>query len=94
MISPCYRQSVLSHQLLVVRINRPWCYHIFLTKTKDDREHDLNAGFIGLIDHQKPNKLYLFTITEEHKKGANHVIEAIHRLFNNRTTFGALPPTL
>ena len=66
----------------------------FTTSTKNQRGISMKVKLIGLLEHNIPNILNLFTMTEEHQTGANHVIEAVHRFINLRRLKGPLPPTL
>lgn len=50
----------------------------FVVKTKVDRGHAIKVRLVGVLQHSVPNKLRLFTMTEEHRTGANHIIESIH----------------
>lgn len=51
----------------------------FTTKVKSERGHSLKVKLVGVLQHAIKNKLRLYTLTEEHKTGANHIIEALHR---------------
>lgn len=53
--------------------------------TKMHKEHLLNVRFIELLIHEKPNKLYVYTMTEEHETGVNRDIKAIYRFTNQET---------
>lgn len=66
----------------------------FATTTKTQRGHALKVKLVGLLEHNVENSLFLFTMTEEHETGANHIIEAIHRYLNTRFTQSPLPRTL
>ena len=67
----------------------------FICSTKSDRGHKLKVKCIGVLEHLKRKCLTLFTMTEEFQSGANHVIEATHRVINERKEqLGKLPPVL
>lgn len=66
----------------------------FVTKVKDSRGHGLKVHLIGLLYHSTVNRLRLFTMTDEHQKGANHIIECIHRFVNDHAREGPLPRRL
>ncbi len=64
----------------------------FITKTKNQKGFSLKVNLIGLLEHGISNNLYLYTMTEDHETGANHIIETIHRFINDRRTKGPLSP--
>lgn len=66
----------------------------FITTTKQVRGHAMKVKLVGLLEHGKPNKLRLLTMTEEHETGANHIVEAIHRFLLDRARQCVLPRTL
>lgn len=66
----------------------------FTTATKNQRGHSLKVKLVGLLAHDVQNHLMLFTMTEEHATGANHIVESIHRFLNSRRSTGPLPRTL
>lgn len=66
----------------------------FVFNTKSDKGHKIKVKCIGVLEHKKEKNLTLFTITEEFESGANHVIEAIHRVLNRKKNSGKLPPVL
>ncbi len=63
----------------------------FPTKTKEQKGHSLKLKLVGLLEHEVQNMLHIYTMTEEHETGANHVIECIHRFINYRRNKGPLP---
>ncbi len=65
----------------------------FITKTKKQTGLALEVKVVGCLEHNVENKLHLYTMTEEHKTGANHIIEVIHRFLNDRRNRGPLPRT-
>ena len=66
----------------------------FVTKTKETRGEGLKVHLIGLLQHLSVNKLSLFTMTDDHDTGANHIIECIHRFINDTARDGTLPRQL
>lgn len=66
----------------------------FTTTTKSQRGHALKVKLVGLLEHNIENRLFLFTMTEEHQTGANHIVESVHRFLNIRSARGPLPRTL
>lgn len=67
----------------------------FTTSVKDQRGHGLAVHLIGLLRHAALNRLRLFTMTDEHASGANHIVESIHRLINEiEEAEERLPPHL
>ena len=58
------------------------------------RGHKIRVHVTGILEHACPNKLMLLTITEEHKTGSNHVIEALHRWLCRKAMEGKLPDVL
>ena len=66
----------------------------FTTTPKSQRGHALKVKLVGLLHHKIDNKLYLYTMTQEHQTGANHIIETLHRFLNSKRAEGPLPPKL
>lgn len=67
----------------------------FTELTKSDRVHKIKLKCVGVLEHPKDKKLSLFTMTEGFESGANHVIEAVHRVLNARMQrFGRLREVL
>lgn len=66
----------------------------FVTSVKSARGHSLKVKLIGLLHHAIPNNLTLFTMTEDHETGANHIVETVHRFINLYSSRGPLPRTL
>ncbi len=66
----------------------------FISKTKAQRGQALRVKLIGILEHAAENKLRLLTMTDEHKSGANHIIESIHRYLMDRSLSSAVPPTM
>ena len=66
----------------------------FVVNTKESRGHALKVKMVGLIEHCRPNKLHLFTMTEEHETGANHIVETLHRYLTMRKAFSTIPRIL
>lgn len=56
----------------------------FMTTTKQKLENSLKVKLVGLLEHGKPNTLRLFTMTEEHKTGANHIVAKEPRFLLDR----------
>lgn len=57
----------------------------FITNIKDERGHGLTVHLIGLLVHATASQLRLFIMTYDHATGANHIIEAIHRLVDDES---------
>ena len=66
----------------------------FETTTKGERGHAMKVRLIGVLRHAVPNQLHLFTMTEEFPTGANHIIEAIHRVLTTVQENQSLPKQL
>lgn len=66
----------------------------FVTKTKDSRGNGLKVHLIGVLQHLSINKLSLYTMTENHKTGANHIVECVHRFINDAAREGEIPRTV
>ncbi len=66
----------------------------FTTLTKDVRGNALKVRLIGILQHGSPNKLRLYTMTEEQQTGANHIVEALHRFLNDLATASKIPSYL
>ena len=64
----------------------------FTTCVKSQRGHALKVKLVGILHQQLENKLSLYTMTQEHGTGANHVIEIIHRFLCRMRSEGPLPP--
>lgn len=47
-----------------------------------------------MLEQVNTNALLLFTVTEDHETGENHIVEAVHRLFLHRARKFALATTL
>lgn len=60
----------------------------FIRSTKADKCHKLLVKCVGVLEHAKENHLSLFTMTEEFATGANLVIEAVHRVLNEKSSDG------
>lgn len=65
----------------------------FTVKTKSERGHAIKVKLIGVLQHSTINVLRLFTMTDEHETGANHIIESIHRTLLDIQKSQALPRT-
>lgn len=65
----------------------------FTTKVKSTKGHSLKVKLIGALEHTVKNQLHLFTMTQDHETGSNHIVETIHRFLNERQKQGPLPPT-
>lgn len=63
----------------------------FVTKRKVENGHALKVKLIGVLEHRRHNQLYLFTMTEQHETGANHIIEAIHQFIHHKSKASTLP---
>lgn len=50
----------------------------------------VDVGQMELTDHLGPNKFIMFTISEEHETGANHVMEEIYRFIDDHAKSGPL----
>ena len=66
----------------------------FTVVTKTARGHSLKVKLVGLLQHKNPNVLRLYTMTEEHQSGANHIVETIHRFLVDSSNENTLAPTL
>ena len=66
----------------------------FVTSVKSVRGHSIKVKLIGVIHHSIPNKIQLFTMTEDHETGSNHIVETLHRFVNMQHSKGPLPRTL
>lgn len=49
---------------------------------------------IDMLEHGKPSKQHLFTLTEERETDADHIVEALHRLITDVDARKLLQPTL
>ena len=65
----------------------------FTTSVKTARGHSLKVKLVGLLHHAVPNNLHLFTMTDDHATGANHIVETVHRFINSQSVKGPLPRT-
>lgn len=64
------------------------------SSTKYKKRNSLKFCLISLLDQEKSNKLYLYTLTEEQETEANHEIEATQLFINQTATSPLLPDTL
>ena len=65
----------------------------FVRSSKSDRGHKIKVRCVGILEHLQVNHLTLFTLTSEFETGANHVIEAIHRVVQgHKNRLRKLPP--
>lgn len=63
--------------------------------TKEDKGHKMKMKIVGVLQHGIRKQLKLFTLTEEFESGANHIIEALHRVIGSiKANNGKLPPVL
>ena len=54
----------------------------------------IKVHLIGLLEHAFRSGLQLYTMTDEHQKGSNHIIEVIHRFIDRKAAKGPLPKKL
>ncbi len=66
----------------------------FTTTTKDVKGQSMKVRLIGVLQHASTNTLRLYTMTEEHKTGANHIIESLHRALNDMAMTNSLSQCL
>ena len=66
----------------------------FMVSVKDQRGLGLKVHLIGLLQHAHQSVLELYTMTDEHKKGSNHIVEVIHRFINGKSKDRPLPRKL
>lgn len=67
----------------------------FVFSTKEDKGHKLKMNIVGVLEHGMRKHLTLYTLTEEFESGANHIIEALHRVLScAKAKRGKLPPVL
>jgi len=66
----------------------------FTFDTKEQRGYRMKVHLIGLLHHMKKSCLELYTMTDEHKKGSNHIVELIHRFLNKQSKDRRIPPKL
>jgi len=63
----------------------------FITKVKGSNGDGLKVHLIAVLQHLTVNQLSLYTMTNDHDKGSNHIVECIHRFINNVARDGQLP---
>lgn len=56
----------------------------FVTQTNDKCCHGLRIHLIGVLEHAHVRHLRLFTMTEYHENGSSHIVEAIHKVLNDK----------
>lgn len=66
----------------------------FITSPKSQKGRSMKVKLIGLLEHRLQNELSLYTMTEEHQTGANHIVETLHRFLIRKRATGPLPPKL
>lgn len=54
----------------------------------------MKVRLLGLLRRKKPNKLHLFTMTEEHETGTNHIVKVLHRFRTDLNSYKRLQRTL
>ena len=64
------------------------------TTPKSQRGHALKVKLVGLLEHKLEPQLLLYTMTQEHQTGANHIVEVLHRFINKKRSEGPLPKKL
>lgn len=64
------------------------------SESEDERGRAVKICLTGLLEHKKPAISYLYTVKEEHKTGANHVLETIDRFIFDLAASGLLLPML
>lgn len=63
----------------------------FTVKTKNERGHSIKVKLVGVLQHGVQNHLRLYTLTDEHQTGANHIIESLHRSISDISEKCKLP---
>ena len=48
------------------------------TKTKGTKGEIMKVHLIGALGHNVENILHLFTMTQEHETGSNHIVETLN----------------
>lgn len=66
----------------------------FLTSSIVEQGTPLTARLIWRLGHNKPANLYHYTMKEERKVVANHILENIHRSTSGMAVSGSLPRAL
>lgn len=64
-----------------------------VTKTKRMRQNAIEVRPIGLMENDKRNKVQLITMIEEHRTGANHIVEVRHRYLIELSSLKRVPTT-
>ena len=64
----------------------------FVTKTKEQRGTAMKVHLIGALNYAASKVLRLYTMTDEHSTGSNHIVETVHRLISDCLLRGSLPP--
>ena len=65
----------------------------FVFGTKEDRGEKMQMKIVGVLEHEMHKQLTLLTLTDDFESGANHVIEALHRVLGRtKSKRGKLPP--
>lgn len=57
---------------------------LFVTLTKDQRGHEFRIHLIGSLEHALACQLRLYTMTDNHPTGLNHILETVHRVINGK----------
>ena len=67
----------------------------FTFSTKGDKGQKMKIKCVGVLEHLVERKIHFFPMTGEFPTGANHVIEALHRVLDAKFhEEGKLPPTM
>lgn len=62
------------------------------TTTNGTRGQAMKVKLVGVLEQKVENCLRFYTITEENKKGANHIVECIRRFLFEKHTKSPVPP--
>lgn len=63
----------------------------FVTITKDTKGHALKVKLIDLLEPCVERRVSLYTMTEGHETGSNHIVEGISRYLNKKNDQYSLP---
>lgn len=56
----------------------------FVTATKEQQEHGVRLHLLGTLDHEPIWHLRLYMMTESHDTGANHIMDVMHHVINDK----------
>ena len=63
----------------------------FVTKIKEARGNGMRTHLIGALRHSSNKALRLYTMSDDHATGSNHIVETVHRFIQDVAARGYVP---